>query len=62
MRVFNKLLKPVFVSLHELGQDSSSYVDDSLLLAQTFERYLNYLLSTKPLLQELEFFTHQTKF
>ena len=35
MRIFNKLLRPVFVSLHELGYESSVYVDDSLLLAQT---------------------------
>ena len=36
-------------------------MDDNLLLAQTFEEYLNYLLFTKPLLQELGFFTHPTK-
>ena len=34
MRISNKLLKPVFASLHELGYESSAYVDDSLLLAQ----------------------------
>ena len=38
MRVFNKLFKHVFAaSLHELSYGSSSYVDDSLLVAQTFE-------------------------
>ena len=34
IRISNKLLKPVFASLHELGYESSVYVDDSLLLAQ----------------------------
>ena len=28
MRIFNKLVKPVFASLHELGYESSVYVDD----------------------------------
>ena len=38
MRIFNKLLKPVFASLHELGYESSVYVDDSLLLAQNISK------------------------
>ena len=37
MRVFNKLFKHVFASLHELSYEPSSYVDDGLLVAQTFE-------------------------
>ena len=36
MQIFNKLLKPVFASLLELGYESFVYVDDGLLLAQTF--------------------------
>ena len=50
MPVSNKLLKPVFASLHELGYESSVYVDDSLLLAQTFEEYLDNTLSRISLL------------
>ena len=37
MRIFNKLLKPVLASLHEVGYESSVYMDDIFLLAQTFE-------------------------
>ena len=51
MRIFNKLLKPVFASLNELGYESSVYVDDSLLLAQTFQEYFNNVLATISLLQ-----------
>ena len=40
IRIVNKLLKPVFASLHELGYETSVYVDDSLLLAQTFQDVL----------------------
>ena len=36
MQIFNKLLKPVFASLLELAYESFVYVDDGLLLAQTF--------------------------
>ena len=60
MRIFNKLLKPVFASLHELGYESSVYVDDSLSLAQTFQECFNNLLATIPLLQELGFVIHPT--
>ena len=61
MRIFNKLLKPVFASLHELGYDSSVYVDDSLSLAQTFQECFDNVLATISLLQELGFVIHPTK-
>ena len=47
MRIFNKLLKPVFASLHELGYKSSVYVNDSLLLAQTFQECFDNAHYTK---------------
>ena len=40
MRVFTKLLKPVFSHLRELGYESVIYVDDSLLHGDTFEECL----------------------
>ena len=46
MRIFCKLPKPVFASLHELGYESSVYVDDSLLLAQTFQECFDNVLAT----------------
>ena len=48
MPIFNKLLKPVFVSLHEIGYESSVYVDDSLLLVLTFQECFDNVLSTIP--------------
>ena len=61
MRIFNKLLKPVFASLHELGYGSSVHVDDSLLLARTFQESFDNVLIAISLLQELGFVIHPTK-
>ena len=61
MPVFNKLVKPVFASLHEIGYELSVYVDRSLFLAKTFEQCLDNELSTISLLQELGFVIHPTK-
>ena len=61
IRISNKLLKPVFASLHELGYESSVYVDDSLLLAQTCQECFDNVLATVYLLQELGFVIHPTK-
>ena len=61
MQIFNKLLKPVFGSLHELGYESFAYVDDSLLLVLTFQGCFDNALSAISLLQELGFVIHPTK-
>ena len=61
MQIFNKLLKPVFASLHELGYESSVYVDDSLLLAKTFQECFDNILATISLLQALGFVIHPRK-
>ena len=61
MRIFNKLLKPVFASLHELGYGSSVHVDDSLLLARTFQESFDNVLTKISLLQELGFVIHPKK-
>ena len=61
MQIFNKLLKPVFASLHELEYESSVYVDDSLLLAQIFQECFDNVLATISLLQALGFVIHPTK-
>ena len=60
MRIFNKLLKSVSASLHELGYESFLYVDDSLLLTLTFQECLDNVLSTISLLQEPGFVIHPT--
>lgn len=54
MQVFNKLIKPVFASLHELGYPSFVNLDDSLLLAQIFDNLLFAIL----LFQEFGFVIH----
>ena len=51
MQIFHKLLKPVFASPDELGYGSSGYVDDSLLLAHTFQECFENVLFTISLLQ-----------
>ena len=57
----HKLLEPVFASLHELGYESSVYVDDSLVLVQTCQECFDNVLATVSLLQELGFVIHPTK-
>ena len=35
-RLFTKLLNPVFSTLRQLGLSNSGFIDDSLLVAETF--------------------------
>ena len=46
IRIFNKLLKLTFTSLHKLGYESAIYVDDSSLLVNTFEVCFKNVLCT----------------
>ena len=61
MRVFTKLLKPVFSHLREMGYVSVIYVDDSLLYGDTFEECLENVKVTLECLQELGFIIHSKK-
>ena len=61
IQFFNEFFKPAFAWLQELSYGSSVYVDDNLLLAQTFEECFHNVLSTISLLQELIFVIHPTK-
>ena len=61
MRVFTKLLKPVFSYLRELGYVSVIYVDDSLLYGDTFDECLENVKVTLECLQELGFIIHSRK-
>ena len=61
MRIFTKLLKPVFSHLRSLGYTSVIYVDDSLLYGDTFEECLENVLITLKALQELGFVIHSRK-
>ena len=61
IQIFNKLVKPVFVYLYKLCYESSVYIDNTLLLAQTFEECFDYVLTTISLSQELGFVIQPTK-
>ena len=61
MRMFTKLLKPVFSHLRELGYDFVIYVDDSLLHGEHFEECLENVKVTIECLQELGFVIHAEK-
>ena len=50
MRVFNKILKPSFCWLRKQGFASVVYVDDTLLVGETYQEYCyicNYVYVTK---------------
>ena len=61
MRVFTKLLKPVFSHLREQGWLSVIYVDDSLLLGHDYDECLANVQATADLLESLGFHIHPDK-
>ena len=61
IRIFNKLLKLTFTSLHKLGYESAIYVDDSSLLVNTFEVCFKNVPCTISLSQEFGFVIHSEK-
>ena len=61
MRVFTKILKPVFATLREQGYESVIYVDDSLLQGDTYQECLDNIKATLRCLQSLGFVIHPTK-
>ena len=61
VRVFTKFLTPPFKYLRSKGHLSVKYIDDSLLLGETFEICLNNIRDTVPLLRELGFTIHPEK-
>lgn len=54
-RIFTKLLKPVFQSLRQRGYISVVYIDDILVIGQTYEECLNNITQTIDLLSHLGF-------
>ena len=55
MRVFTNILKPVFALLRDLGYMSVVYVDDTLLVGDTYDDCLKNVQKTKELLEYLGF-------
>ena len=60
-RVFTKLLKPVYATLHNLGYLSLDYIDDSYLQGDTSSECLENVHCTASLFKKLGFYLHLTK-
>ena len=61
IRVFTKGLTPPFKYLRSKGHLSVEYINDSLLLGETFEICFKNIRTTVALLQELRFTIHPKK-
>ena len=61
IRVFTKGLTPPFKYLRSKGHLSVEYINDSLLLRETFEICFKNIRTTVALLQELRFTIHPKK-
>lgn len=60
-RIFTKLLKPVYSTLHNQGFISVGYIDDSYLQADSIEECKQNINATVELFRELGFFIHPRK-
>lgn len=60
-RLFTKLMKPVYASLRMLGHTNSGYIDDSLLVADTFTECEHNVHDTVSLMTDLGFIVHNKK-
>ena len=60
-RLLLKLLKPVFSTLRQLGQSNSGFIDDSLLVAETFHECQENVSDTVGLMTEFGVIVHQKK-
>ena len=60
-RIFTKLLKPVFSTLHNKGHFISGYIDDSYLQGDTVEECQQNRTDTACLFTRLGFHIHSTK-
>lgn len=60
-RLFTKLMKPVYASLRMLGHTNSGYIDDSLLIEDTFLECEKNIGDTVNLMTEVGFIVHKKK-
>lgn len=60
-RLYTKLMKPVYASLRMLGHTNSGYIDDSLLVADTFSECEENVHDTISLMTDLGFIVHNKK-
>ena len=61
MRIFTKILKPVFGHLRQEGHLSVIFVDDSYLQGDTEQECMNNIKATVDLLLKLGFIVHEKK-
>ena len=60
-RIFTKLLKPVYETLHNMGYLNLGYIDDSYLQGDTHSECCENVENTASLLRKLQFHLHPTK-
>lgn len=60
-RQYTKLMKPVYATLRQLGHSNSGFIDDSLLVSDTYIECKQNVTDTVHIMTELGFITHQNK-
>ena len=60
-RLFTKLMKVVYATLRRMGHVNMGYIDDSLLIGDTFEECTKNVHDTVQLLETLGFLVHRDK-
>lgn len=52
-RILTKIMKPVFAVLHQMGFQSTSYIDDSLLVGDSKDECISNVTETVSLMEKL---------
>ena len=60
-RVFTKVLKPVYAHLRQRGHITASYIDDSLIMASSYDECVNSVDFTENLFKSLGFYINVNK-
>ena len=60
-RLFTKLMKPVYAALRQLGHTNSGYIDDSLLVSDTFVECKKNVTDTVQVMTDVGFQIHDKK-
>ena len=60
-RIFTKLLKPVYETLHNMGYLNLGYIDNSYLQGDTHSECCENVENTASLLRKLQFYLHPKK-
>ena len=61
LRLFTKILKPVFAVLHKEGHDIMAYLDDSILFGDNYDEYKAAVLIAVNLFQNFGFQVYPEK-